>query len=63
MVHSIIRKLYDSGRSLKRFPNRGRIGQLPNTRELVMSPLPYVIVYRVEPQVVHIFRIVHTSRD
>lgn len=63
MAHSIIRKLYDAGRSLKRFPNRGRIGQLADTRELVMSPLPYIIVYRVEPQMVHIFRVVHTSQD
>ena len=63
MVRSVIRKLYDAGRSLKKFPNRGRIGQMGDTRELVMSPLPYVIVYRVEPRIVHIFRVVHTSQD
>ena len=63
MVHSIIRKLYNAGRSLKQFPNRGRVGQLADTRELIMTPLPYIIVYRVEPQAVHIFRVVHASQD
>ena len=39
------------------------MGQLEGTRELVMIPLPYIIVYGVEPQIVHIFRIIHTSED
>ena len=61
LVKSTIRKLYDAARSLKRFPNRGRIGRKEGTRELVMVPLPYVIVYRVGPEVVNILRMIHTS--
>jgi addiction module RelE/StbE family toxin len=63
LTQSTIRKLYDAARSLKRFPNRGRIGQKEGTRELVLAPLPYIIVYGVEPQGVHIFRVIHTSKD
>jgi toxin ParE1/3/4 len=63
MAQSTIRKLYDSARSLKQFSERGRSGQLEGTRELAMTPLPYIIVYAVEPQMVHIFRIIHTSED
>jgi toxin ParE1/3/4 len=63
MAQSTIRKLYDAARSLKQFSERGRSGQLEGTRELVMTPLPYIIVYAVEPQMVHIFRIIHTSED
>ena len=30
------------------FPNMGRKGQLPGTREMVVPGLPYIIVYRIE---------------
>ena len=63
LAQSTIRKLYLAARSLKQFSNRGRMGQREGTRELVMTPLPYIIVYGVEPQMVHIFRIIHTSED
>jgi plasmid stabilization system protein ParE len=36
---------------------------MEGTRELVLAPLPYIIVYRVEPEMVHIFRVIHTSED
>jgi hypothetical protein len=48
---------------LKQFPNRGRAGQKDGTRELVMIPLPYIIVYGVESDMVYIFRVIHTSED
>jgi addiction module RelE/StbE family toxin len=62
-VQTTVRRLYDAARSLKRFPNRGRIGQIDNTRELVTTPLPYIIVYRVDPECVHIFRIIHAAEE
>jgi len=63
LAQSTIRKLYGAARSLKQFSNRGRIGHLEGTRELIMTPLPYIIVYGVEPQVVHILRIIHASEN
>jgi len=62
-VRTTVRRLYDAARSLKRFPNRGRTGQIDNTRELVTTPLPYIIVYRVDPECVHIYRIIHAAED
>ena len=62
-LKSTIRKLYEAAGSLKRFPNRGRTIRQEGTRELVMAPLPYVIVYRVGPEIVHILRVIHTSED
>jgi toxin ParE1/3/4 len=63
LTQSTIQKLYDAARSLRKFPNRGRIGQMENTRELVTLPLPYIIVYRVDSDFVHIFRVLHGAED
>jgi plasmid stabilization system protein ParE len=41
----LVRTLYESASSLLTFPNRGRSGKKAGTRELVMSPLPYIVVY------------------
>jgi toxin ParE1/3/4 len=46
-------------------PYRGKRGRSPNTRELVVTRFPYVIVYSVEPRVngrpetVVILRVLH----
>lgn len=63
LAQPTIRKLYDVARSLKRFPNRGRIGHKEGIRELIVAPTPYIIVYGVEPEMVHIFRIFHASME
>ncbi len=60
---STARKLYSAARSLKHFPNRGRLGAIEGTRELPMAPLPYIIVYGVQPDLVYIYRIIHTSEE
>jgi toxin ParE1/3/4 len=43
------------------FPQSGCTGQGPGTRELVVTGLPYVVVYRVTSNAVEIFRVFHTS--
>jgi plasmid stabilization system protein ParE len=58
-----VTKIYDSAKSLKRNPEKGRIGHLVGTRELVLAPLPYVILYSVDLDAVNLLRILHTSRD
>ena len=60
---STIRTLCASVRSLKQMPQRGRIGQTPGTHELVLAPLPYIIVYGVKPDIMYIFRILHAAKD
>ena len=62
-MQSTVRQLYDTARALRQMPNRGRVGQTEGTRELVMAPLPYIIVYGVEPDMVHIFRVLHTAKN
>ena len=58
-----IQRLYNAARSLKTHPYKGRIGHKEGTRELVLAPLPYLLVYAVEEQIIHILRFLHTAQD
>jgi addiction module RelE/StbE family toxin len=60
---STIERLYSAAKSLKQLPHTGRAGRKNGTRELVLAPLPYVMVYAVDDQSVHILRFLHTSQD
>jgi toxin ParE1/3/4 len=53
--------MYDSVNSLESFPNRGRPGRIEGTRELVLAPLPFIVVYRVTRDAVEIVRLLHGS--
>ena len=57
-----IQRLYSSAQSLRAHPYVGRAGKKPGTRELVLAPLPYLLIYSVEEEVVHILRFLHTAR-
>ena len=52
----LVRALYDAPATLLTFPNRGRPGKKEGTRELGMSPLPYIVVYTVHGDAVHVVR-------
>jgi toxin ParE1/3/4 len=47
---------------LAKFPEYGRTGRKPDTRELVFSGLPYLAVYRVHENTVEIVRILHGAQ-
>ena len=53
--------IYES--AAHKMPNRGRPGRKPNTREMIISGLPFVIIYRVGQEAVEIARILHTSQQ
>ena len=48
---------------LANFPEYGRTGRKPDTRELVLSGLPYLAVYRVHANAIEIFRILHGAQE
>ena len=50
-------------RKLPDFPALGRPGRHPETRELSVPNLPYLIVYEVSANAVTILAVFHTSRD
>jgi len=55
-------QLRDSALMLGKQPNLGRPGRIPETRELVISNLPYILPYRVRNDAVEILRVFHTAR-
>jgi toxin ParE1/3/4 len=62
-AESTVRAIYKHVRSLKTMPNRGRPGHRSGTRELVLSPLPYIVVYRVKAETVEVLHVYHGAQD
>lgn len=58
-----VRTIYQRIRALTRSPHRGRPGHVSGTRELSLSPLPYLVVYAVTDQTVEILHIHHGAQD
>jgi addiction module RelE/StbE family toxin len=58
-----IRTIYQRIGSLKAHPYRGRPGHRSGTRELLLAPLPYVVVYAVKADAIEILHIYHGSQD
>jgi len=56
-AREVAKAIYDGCESLVNSPYSGRKGKQSGTRELVLSPLPYVAVYRVMEDVVEILHI------
>jgi toxin ParE1/3/4 len=58
----LVRGIYDAPAALLTFPYRGRVGRKEGTRELVLWPLPYIVVYRITGEVIHVVRILHGAQ-
>jgi toxin ParE1/3/4 len=58
-----IQRLYAAVKSLKSFPYTGREGRKSGTRELVLAPLPYLLIYAVDEQSIQVLRILHTAQE
>ncbi len=56
------RRIYQTAAELKQFPSRGRPGRKKGTRELVLVPLPYLVVYEIVDQKVRVLRVLHGAR-
>jgi addiction module RelE/StbE family toxin len=52
----------ESVNKLAKYPELGRAGRVPGTRELVILGYPYIVPYRIKDGNVEILRVFHTSR-
>ena len=55
--------IHESIAGLSEFPERGRSGRKPATRELILSGSPYLAIYRIRGDVVEILRILHQAQN
>lgn len=62
-AQSVYWEIVTAAERLPEFPALGRPGRYPETRELSVSDLPYLIVYEVNAEAVTIVAVFHTSRD
>lgn len=60
---STVRRIYETIRTLKDAPHRGKPGRVEGTRELLFPPTPYVAVYRVREETLEVLRIWHTAQN
>ena len=58
----LVLRILETIEGLSAFPNLGRPGRVPGTRELVMSGTPYIAVYRVRENVIWVLRVLHAAR-
>lgn len=62
-ARELVREIYDASIALPDFPHRGRAGKKDGTRELVLTPLPYLVVYTVRDDVIFIIRILRAAQQ
>jgi len=59
----LVRAVYEAPATLLMFPSRGRLGKKEGTHELVMWPLPYIVVYATRGDVIYVLRILHGAQQ
>ncbi len=47
---------------LEQFPESGRPGRVPGTRELVVTGTPYQVPYRIEGDFIELLRVLHGAQ-
>jgi len=58
-----VRSIFSRIEELVTFPHRARRGREEGTRELVLTPLPYITVYRVNGPTIEILHIWHGAQQ
>lgn len=56
-------RIRDAVSGLAQFPDRGRAGRVPGTRELVIPGTPFLVAYRVRSGYVDVLAILHGARQ
>ena len=58
----IAQRILDAVETLAEFPQRGRLGRVAGTRELVVPRTPYIVAYRVSDDVIELLRVLHGAQ-
>jgi toxin ParE1/3/4 len=55
-------RIFSAVELLERFPQAGRPGRIAGTRELVITPTPFLAAYRIRRGKVEILSLLHGAR-
>jgi toxin ParE1/3/4 len=58
----IVERIHESVDNLSAYPDLGRLGRVPGTRELVIAGTPFIVPYRVREDGVEILTVFHAAR-
>ncbi|MGH8190328.1 MAG: type II toxin-antitoxin system RelE/ParE family toxin [Rhodanobacteraceae bacterium] len=59
----VFRAIVNTTHRLVDFPEMGRAGRLPGTREITVAGLPYLVVCQVAGDVITVVAVFHEARD
>lgn len=59
----VVKAIREQVKPLAEHPQMGRRGFIDGTRELVISRLPYLVLYQQQDEIVTILAVVHTARN
>lgn len=62
LARRVTQTICNSVQDLASFPQMGRLGRIPETRELIIQRFPYLVVYQRRDKVIWIVRLLHTSK-
>ena len=62
-AQKVVKSIYSAAEKLETFPELGKPGRVPGTRELPLPEYPYTIVYRVKALRVVVYAVLHQSRQ
>ena len=55
-------RIFSAVEVLQHYPETGRPGRIPGTRELVVAPTPFVVAYRIKRRGIEIIALLHGAR-
>lgn len=61
-AQAVALKILEAVERLAEFPPSGRVGRMPNTRELIVPGTPFIIPYRIKEGIVEILGVIHGPR-
>jgi len=62
-ANDVLARLHNGIGRLKMFPQLGRPGSVPGTRELILARLPYIVVYRIADDTIDIIGVFHAAQE
>jgi toxin ParE1/3/4 len=61
-ANSMLGRIFSAVELLESYPEAGRSGRIPGTRELVIVPTPFLIAYRIRSGKIEILALLHGAR-